>query len=225
MTGLRDLARPLRDEADLDPLLERVGDARTVAVGEASHGGRTASSPPLASSGRDPEGGREGDWPDCYRVNRSVKLRPGADADPYDVLDAFARWPTWMWANDDVVLVGFGGYRGMVVAGSEWGAQMQRMAVPEARAGSLEALLHEQVGEDALLVLPRGDRPAALDRQLDHRAIGVVYRPERERWGNYVPTVLAERYDAFLYFDDTRPLQPLHLERADEHVPPLAHTV
>src|SRR3712207_9454787 len=45
---------------------------------------------------------------------------------------------------DDVVLVGFGGYRGGVIAGSEWGAQMQRMPVPEARSGSLEALLHEE---------------------------------------------------------------------------------
>ena len=53
----------------------------------------------------------------------------------------------------------------------------------------------------------------------------MVYRPQAERWGNYVPTVLGERYDAFLYLEDTSPLRPLHLERADEHVPPLAHTV
>jgi erythromycin esterase-like protein len=127
--------------------------------------------------------------------------------------------------TDDVVLVGFGGYRGGVIAGEQWGAQMERMPVPPARAGSLEALLHDSVGEDALFVLPRGDRPAWLQRRLDHRAIGVVYRPERERWGNYVPTVLGERYDAFLYLDDTSPLRPLHLERADEHVPPMAHAV
>jgi erythromycin esterase-like protein len=120
---------------------------------------------------------------------------------------------------DDVVLVGFGGYRGGVIAGDSWGAQMARMPVPPARPGSLEALLHEQVGEDALFVVPRGERPAWLDRRLDHRAIGVVYRPEREKWGNYVPTVLGERYDAFVYLDDTAPLRPLHLERADEHVP------
>src|SRR3712207_9301035 len=99
---------------------------------------------------------------------------------------------------------------------------MERMTVPAARAGSLEALLHEQVGRDALLVWERGGpRPAELDRRLDHRAIGVVYRPERERWGNYVPTVLGERYDAVLDLEDTSPLQPLHLERADEHAPPL----
>jgi hypothetical protein len=41
----------------------------------------------------------------------------------------------------------------------------------------------------------------------------------------YVPTVLGERYDAFLYLEDTSLLQPLHLERADEHVPALAHAV
>ena len=127
---------------------------------------------------------------------------------------------------DDVVLVGFGGYRGGVIAGTAWGAQMQRMPVPEARPGSLEALLHEQLGRDALLVWGRdGSRPAELERRLDHRAIGVVYRPERERWGNYVPTVVRQRYDAFLYLQDTSPLKPLHMERAEEHVPPLAHAV
>jgi erythromycin esterase-like protein len=127
--------------------------------------------------------------------------------------------------TDDVVLVGFGGYQGGVIAGKEWGEQMERMPVPAARAGSLESLLHGLVGEDALIVVPRGERPEWLDRRLDHRAIGVVYRPERERWGNYVPTVLGERYDAFFHLEDTSPLQPLHLERADEHVPAFAHAV
>jgi erythromycin esterase-like protein len=127
--------------------------------------------------------------------------------------------------TDDVVLVGFGGHRGAVIAGAAWGAQMVAMPVPAARSGSLEALLHDAVGEDALVVVPRGERPAWLDARLDHRAIGVVYRPEREKWGNYVPTVLGERYDAFLYLEDTSPLRPLHMERAEEHVPPLAHAV
>jgi erythromycin esterase-like protein len=127
--------------------------------------------------------------------------------------------------RDDVVLVGLGGHRGGVIAAEKWGAQMARMPVPPARPGSLEALLHDAVGEDALFVWPRGSRADWLGRRLDHRAIGVVYRPEREKWGNYVPTVLGERYDAFLYLEETSPLQPLHLERADEHVPPLAHAV
>src|SRR3954464_5252947 len=121
--------------------------------------------------------------------------------------------------RDDVVLVGFAGYRGSVIAGTEWGAQMEAMTVPPARSGSLEALVHDAVGEDALFVVPRGDRAAWLDRRLDHRAIGVVYRPERERWGNYVPTVVGERYDAVLYLEETSALRPLHMESADEHVP------
>ena len=42
-------------------------------------------------------------------------------------------------------------------------------------------------------------------------AIGVVYDPEAERWGNYVPTLVARRYDAFLYIDETRAVDPLHM--------------
>jgi len=424
--AVRSLATPLRSPADLDPLLERIGDARIVAIGEASHGTheyyawRAGLTRRLIEERGFSFVAVEGDWPDCYRVNRSVKLREGADEDPRDALDAFARWPTWMWANDDVVefcrwlrgfnagrpdeqrvgfygldvyslwdsmheligwlrehepehvdqaiqalrcfepfgedgaeyafanrfgpssceqavvdllhelmrergtkqfagdpegrfsaeqnaavvaeaeryyramvqssseswnvrdvhmvdtldrllgqagekavlwehnthigdaratdmaaagmvnvgqllrerhgrqdvvLVGFGGYRGGVIAGDEWGAQMRRMPVPAARNGSLEAFLQDILGEDALIVVPHGDRPEWLDRRLDHRAIGVVYRPERERWGNYVPTVVGRRYDAFLYLEDTSPLQPLHLERAEEHIPLLAHAV
>ena len=424
--GMRSLARPLRGPGDLDPLIERIGDARIVAVGEASHGTheyyawRAVLTRRLIEERGFAFVAVEGDWPDCYRVNRSVKLREGADEDPRDALHAYERWPTWMWANDDVVefcrwlrgfnagraarrrvgfygldvyslwdsmhaligwlrenepdqvdravqalacfepfgedgaeyafanrfapspceqtvvdllhhlceergsrrfdsdpeerfsaeqnaavvvgaeryyramvqgsaeswnvrdvhmadtldrllehagekavlwehnthigdaratdmaaagmvnvgellrkrhgeddvvLVGLGGHRGGVIAGTQWGAQMARMTVPPARSGSLEARLHDALGEDALFVWPRGTRAEWLDRRLDHRAIGVVYRPEGEKRGNYVPTVLGERYDAFLYLEETSPLRPLHLERADEHVPPAAHAV
>jgi erythromycin esterase-like protein len=102
---------------------------------------------------------------------------------------------------------------------------MREMGVPPARADSLEDVLHATAPAQALLVFRPREWPALLTDELAHRAIGVVYRPERERWGNYVPTVLGERYDAFLHLEDTSPLQPLHLERADEHVPPLAHVV
>ena len=57
--------------------------------------------------------------------------------------------------------------------------------------------------------IPMVERPlmtnADLDPLLD--AIGVVYHPQQEA-GNYVPTVLTERYDAFLYLDETRALHP-----------------
>src|SRR3954471_1844334 len=106
---VRALARPLRTEADLDPLLERIGNARIVAIGEASHGTheyyawRAALTRRLIEERDVGLVAVEGDWPDTYRVNGSVRLRTGATDDPRDALDSFARWPTWMWANDEVV--------------------------------------------------------------------------------------------------------------------------
>jgi len=37
-----------------------------------------------------------------------------------------------------------------------------------------------------------------------------VYHPEREHRGNYVPTVLNRRYDAFIHCDATTALALLH---------------
>ncbi|NHC46918.1 erythromycin esterase family protein [Motilibacter aurantiacus] len=112
----------------------------------------------------------------------------------------------------DVVLVGFGSHHGTVVAGDGWGEPMRVVPVPAARAGSLEALLHEAGTEQALYVFPpRDDQPAWLRDRLDHRAIGVVYRPELDGFSNYVPTVLGDRYDAFVWADGTTALHPLHL--------------
>jgi erythromycin esterase len=45
----------------------------------------------------------EGDWPDCDRVDRSVRCHADAPEDPRAALAAFDRWPTWMWANEEVV--------------------------------------------------------------------------------------------------------------------------
>jgi erythromycin esterase-like protein len=119
------------------------------------------------------------------------------------------------YGEDQVVLVGFGSHRGTVIAGDAWGAPMRVMAVPPARPGSLEDVLHASAPPQALLVFPRGDQPHLLTDELDHRAIGVVYRPEREAWGNYVPTVLGRRYDAFCWFDESRAVGPLHIDATD----------
>jgi erythromycin esterase-like protein len=113
------------------------------------------------------------------------------------------------YGEDDVVLVGFGSHHGSVVAGDSWGAPMERMPLPPARPGSLEALLHDAVpGASALFVFPPA-QPGWLTEERPHRAVGVVYHPGAERWGNYVPTVLGRRYDAFCWFDETRALTPL----------------
>jgi len=114
------------------------------------------------------------------------------------------------FGEDGVVLVGFGSHRGTVIAGDEWEAPMERMTVPPAREGSWEDLLHEACGGDRLLLFDRPPNTEAWFDRRGHRAIGVVYHPEYERYGNYVPTVLPRRYDAFLYLDRTEALRPLH---------------
>ena len=64
-----------------------------------------------------------------------------------------------------------------------------------------------------LLIFGAGAAQAgALHRPLPHRAIGVVFDPQRERRNNYIPTVLPERYDAFVFLPHTRALNPLPAE-------------
>jgi erythromycin esterase-like protein len=119
------------------------------------------------------------------------------------------------YGDGDVVIVGFGSYEGTVIAGDEWAAPMRRMRVPEARPGSVEALLHEAGGGADRLLVFDGSADGGivgLDAPLAHRAIGVVYDPTFERYGNYVPTRLARRYDAFIHVDRTHALDALHLE-------------
>ncbi|MDG4762768.1 erythromycin esterase family protein [Solwaraspora sp. WMMD406] len=120
------------------------------------------------------------------------------------------------YGPEQVVLVGFGTYQGTVVAGGHWGAPMRLMPVPPARPGSLEAeLAAAAVPPQALFVFPPDSRAQLLTDELDHRAIGVVYQPQRERWGNYVPTVLADRYDAFVWCARSRGVRPLRTPHVD----------
>lgn len=417
---VKDASRPLESADDLDPLLDQIGDARFVLLGEASHGTsefytwRAELSRRLIREKGFSFIAVEGDWPDCYRVNRYIKGYSDAGRSAEEVLHAFERWPTWMWANreivaltewlrdhnrdlaaeqqvgfygldvyslwesmsavveyleridpaaaraarrayscfdpyyddvqeyaratalvptscedeavamlgalrskaveyredgrdayfnaeqnalvardaeryyrtmvrggstswnvrdhhmvdtldrlmahhgrgakaivwehnthigdarytdmrragmvnvgqlvreghgerpgerDGVVLVGFGTHRGTVIAGDEWGAPMRRMKVPEGRPGSWEDILHRARGRDALLLFDGSDDGGVegLDHPIEHRAIGVVYDPRAERWGNYVPTIVPHRYDAFIYVEESKGVDPLHM--------------
>jgi len=60
-------------------------------------------------------------------------------------------------------------------------------------------------------VFPEDRSGPWLSARRGHRAIGVVYQPIREA-GNYVPTVMGERYDALLWFEDSSALAPLRHE-------------
>lgn len=416
--GEKEQTYSLKGGKALDPLMDRIGDAHCVLLGEASHGTheyytwRTAISKRLIEEKGFNFIAVEGDWPDCYKVNRYIKGYDSGDKKPEELLLNFRRWPTWMWANwevaalaswlkaynaglnpdkrigfygldvyslwesmdaitgylektdpaaaasakkamlcfqpygrdeykyarehrfsdscreslismlseirknapaydhdpeaalnieqnahiavnaeayyrnmtsfndntwnlrdthmmetlhrlrkfhgtrakaivwehnthigdarytdmhaagminigqlareemglKEVVLVGFGSYSGSVVAGEEWGAEMQVMDVPPARTESIEQILHQESAEDKLLIFDRNTKQR-FDIILPHRAIGVVYHPEHEKRGNYVPSVLSSRYDAFIYIDETSAVHPLYI-RPDGHQVP-----
>ena len=413
--ALKKQARPLESDADLDPLIDRIGKARYVLLGEATHGTsefyqwRATLSRRLVEDHGFSFIAVEGDWPDCYRVNRYAKRYADSGNTARDVLHAFERWPTWMWANrevaelaewmrdynhrraperqagfygldvyslwesmhavvgylesidpalaraaraayrcfepyaedvqeyaratalvpttcereavavlaavrnkaeefrqdgrdaffnaeqnalvarnaeryyrtmvrggptswnvrdthmvetlerlmqhhgpeakaivwehnthigdarftdmaragmfnvgqlvrqshheDDVVLVGFGTHHGTVIAGEEWGAPMRHMRVPPAKENSVEHALREADVGDALLLFDGSDDGGieGLEEPIGPRAIGVVYDPRNEAWGNYVPTIVPRRYDAFMYIEETTGVDALHM--------------
>ena len=104
---VRRAARPLTGAAeDYDPLMERIGDARFVLLGEASHGThefyreRAEITRRLIREKGFTAVAVEADWPDAYRVNRYVRGADGEDAEP---LSGFRRFPTWMWRNTVVL--------------------------------------------------------------------------------------------------------------------------
>jgi erythromycin esterase-like protein len=108
--------RTLRDEAvplsggrgDYDLLLERIGDAKLVLLGEASHGSHEFYRERARISRRliEEKGFRavavEADWPDAYRVNRYAR-GASEDRDAEEALRGFRRFPTWMWRNAEVL--------------------------------------------------------------------------------------------------------------------------
>jgi erythromycin esterase-like protein len=105
----RQAAQPLTGAAsDYDGLLELVGDARLVLLGEASHGthefykARCDITKRLIQDKGFTAVAAEADWPDAYRVNCYVR-GVGSDQTADEALGAFRRFPTWMWRNADVL--------------------------------------------------------------------------------------------------------------------------
>src|SRR5688500_749788 len=105
-----DLARLIREEAEsfsgiedanLDPLLERIGDARVVLLGEATHGTsefyrlRARITQELIRKKGFTIVAVEADWPDAARIDRYVRDRDANDGE----WRPFSRFPTWMWRN------------------------------------------------------------------------------------------------------------------------------
>jgi len=108
ISALRAAAIPLTGgERDYDALLDLVGDARFVLLGEATHGThefyeeRARITQRLIEDKGFHAVAVEADWPDAYRVNRYVRGQ-GEDSSADTALSGFQRFPNWMWRNTDV---------------------------------------------------------------------------------------------------------------------------
>jgi erythromycin esterase-like protein len=109
LEAIRQSAQRLTGESgDFDSLLQRVGEARFVLIGEASHGThefyrlRAQITKRLIAERGFSAVAVEADWPDAYRINQFVRAR-NDDQDAVDALAGFQRFPAWMWRNADVL--------------------------------------------------------------------------------------------------------------------------
>ncbi len=109
-------------------------------------------------------------------------------------------------------LIGFGTHRGTVAAATDWDGDMEVKEVRPSLPESIERICHDTKIPRFLLDLRAGAnepaRKALADPRLE-RFIGVIYRPETERWSHYSEAELPNQYDAWVWFDETKAVTPL----------------
>ena len=112
------------------------------------------------------------------------------------------------YGKENTYAIGFGTYEGTVIAADQWGDPFEIIKVPPAKLTKWEGQLHAAGAEDKVLLFNDENRDLFND-WIGHRAIGVVYNPAYEAYGNYVPSRVGSRYDAFIYIERTTALRPL----------------
>jgi protein-L-isoaspartate(D-aspartate) O-methyltransferase len=109
-------------------------------------------------------------------------------------------------------LIGFGTHTGTVAAATDWDEPMEVKQVRPSLAGSYERMSHDSGVERFLLDMRQGVNEAAVEGLMEprlERFIGVIYRPETERWSHYAQAVLPNQFDAWVWFDETQAVTPL----------------
>lgn len=123
--------------------------------------------------------------------------------------------------SEDSVLIGFGTHAGTVAAADDWDGPMRIKTVNPSMPGSVERLCHDAGNPSFLLDLRGADGglASALAEPRLERYIGVIYRPQTERWSHYAESSLSRQYDAWAWFDETRAVSALR----EPVVPTAAH--
>jgi erythromycin esterase-like protein len=110
-------------------------------------------------------------------------------------------------------LIGFGTHTGTVAAADDWDEPMKIKRVQPSLPESHERMSHESGVPRFLLDLREGEvrrdvRECFTKPRLE-RFIGVIYRPETERWSHYSEAILPKQFDAYVWFDETTAVTPL----------------
>ena len=110
-------------------------------------------------------------------------------------------------------LIGFGTHSGTVAAADDWDEPMKIKPVRPSLSESYERASHESGIDRFILDLREGEvgreiREALMEPRLE-RFIGVIYRPETERWSHYSEAILPKQLDAWVWFDETHAVSPL----------------
>lgn len=110
-------------------------------------------------------------------------------------------------------LLGLGTHSGTVAAADDWDAPMKIKRVRPSLPESYERASHDAAVPRFLLDLREGEagrelREALLEPRLE-RFIGVIYRPETERWSHYSQAILPRQFDGWVWFDETMAVTPL----------------
>jgi erythromycin esterase-like protein len=114
--------------------------------------------------------------------------------------------------GDEARLIGLGTNAGTVAAATDWDGEMEVKQVRPSLPESYERICHDTGIARFLLDLRAGENEAArralADARLE-RFIGVIYRPDTERWSHYAEAELPRQFDAWVWFDETEAVTPL----------------
>jgi erythromycin esterase-like protein len=114
--------------------------------------------------------------------------------------------------GDQAALIGFGTDRGTVAAASDWDGPMEVKNVLPARPDSFERVFRQTFIPSSLTDWRAGKKSELRDllsKPRLERAIGVIYRPETELTSHYFQAVMAEQFDAYVWFEETDAVTPL----------------
>jgi erythromycin esterase-like protein len=107
--------------------------------------------------------------------------------------------------HDKVFSVGFGTYKGAVIAGYSWNMAPQKQIVLPAKAGTWEYLLHKQNAENKIILSKDLQNNTALNKWIEFRSIGAAY----DGAALYSLSIIPKRFDAFIFIDSTTALHPI----------------